>query len=239
MQPRLTAATGRLRRKRQLIELVTELVRGPGPVRHGGRQSGRRRASVESMVYDMASRRVLALEARVERQEQVIAALLQSPTQPPKDRAASALAGMQARLAIVGGSVVSAEQRQEDSEAAKRGWIDDGRLVGSAQLSAAWGRTRQALDQAVERGELFCLRVGNRRFYLAVFKELAPEAVGAVSKALRGVDPVSQFLFWQRPHGALQGRTISEVVRGGDTVAATKTAEAFAREQLGGHAAAA
>jgi len=38
-------------------------------------------------------------------------------------------------------------------------WIEEGTLMASADFAQSWGISRQALDQAVERGELFSARV--------------------------------------------------------------------------------
>lgn len=46
-------------------------------------------------------------------------------------------------------------------------WVRDGTLIPSTELVRSWGVSRQALDQAVERGELFSLKIAGRRYYLA------------------------------------------------------------------------
>ena len=50
---------------------------------------------------------------------------------------------------------------------------------------------RQALDQAVERGELFNVKIANRRWYPASFVQLEPSAVKTVCLLLQGIDLVS------------------------------------------------
>ena len=76
------------------------------------------------------------------------------------------------------------------------------------------------------------------RWYPAVFVDLNPERIKPVCILLQGGDPVSMFLFWERRHGSLGGRTVPEALRQGDVQAAARVAEGFAREQLV-HAAAA
>lgn len=119
------------------------------------------------------------------------------------------------------------------AEAAKARWVQEGRLVGSKELGIAWGRTRQALGRACDRGELVSLKIGRKRWYPAAFATLDPEQVKAVCLPLVDVDPVGQFIFWQRKHGVLGGCTIAEVLRHGQLQAALDAAKAFARELVG------
>lgn len=59
---------------------------------------------------------------------------------------------------------------------------------------------------------------------------LPAEDVKAVYLLLRGVDPVSQFIFWERKHGSLAGQTLHKALRAGQREAVLRTAEAFACE---------
>ncbi len=59
---------------------------------------------------------------------------------------------------------------------------------------------------------------------------LSAEDVKAVCLLLRGVDPVSQFIFWERKHGSLVGQTLSQALQAGKTAAVLRTAEVFASE---------
>lgn len=91
-------------------------------------------------------------------------------------------------------------------------WLDQGVLVSSDALATAWSRTRQALDEARARGDLFGVRVKNRWCYPAVFGGLAFADVKCVNKALLGEDSVGKLIFWTRPQGALGGQSIARTV---------------------------
>lgn len=110
-------------------------------------------------------------------------------------------------------------------ERARLAWISDGLVVPSTELAMVWGRTRQALDQAVKRGELFSISIRNRKWYLAVFKELAASDVAKVCRELHRLSDAEQLVFWLRPHGALGGATVGGAFRSrriGDVIALAK-----------------
>ena len=113
----------------------------------------------------------------------------------------------------------------DHGELARQAWISDGLVVPSTELATAWGRTRQALDQAVKRGELFRIGIRNRKWYLAVFKELAAADVAKVCRELHRLSDAEQLVFWLRPHGALGGATVEGAFRSrrvGDVIALAK-----------------
>lgn len=163
-----------------------------------------------------------------------------APTRTPAPEVSSAAAALEAlrgRLAVdvrpegVGLTVAEA------SEATKHQWIDSGLLVGWRDLAEAWGgRSRQALDQACDRGELFNLKIAGKRWYPSMFLGLSAESVKAICLALKGVDPVSKVIFWARPHGALGGRTLAQAVEAGQLERVAQLAQDFADEYTG-HAA--
>ena len=129
------------------------------------------------------------------------------PDEAGNRRAAQALADLQVRLGVAPGTgAEQAAELEQSSESVKTGWIRDGLLVGSAAFGLAWSRTRQALEQACDRGELFSLKIGNKRWYPASLMGLSAEDVKAVCLLLRGVDPVSQFIFWSARTARLPGR---------------------------------
>lgn len=97
-------------------------------------------------------------------------------------------------------------------EAAKAEWIRTGDLVPAKQLADAWGLTPRALGPAERRGELFAVTLKRLRFYPFEFLNLRREDVGAVCRELVGLTPVEQFFFWKRKHGALNGKTVSQVL---------------------------
>lgn len=126
-----------------------------------------------------------------------------------ENRAATALSAMRERLGITPetGAKALAAQRQV-SETVKTEWIREGLLIGSTELSTAWDCSRQALEQARERDELFSLKIGNRRWYSASLLGLAAADVARVCLHLAGLEPIAKFIAWERRHGSLKGKTI-------------------------------
>jgi hypothetical protein len=157
--------------------------------------------------------------------------LQEAPDEAGNRRAAQALADLQVRLGIAPSTgAEQATELEQGSERVKAGWIQAGLLVGSAAFGLSWSRTRQALEQACDRGELFSLKIGNKRWYPASLMDLNLEDVKSVCLLLRGVDPVSQFIFWERKHGSLAGQTLPQALQAGKTAAVLRTAEVFASE---------
>jgi hypothetical protein len=93
-------------------------------------------------------------------------------------------------------------------------WVKDGTLVRSSAFAEGWGITRQALEAATKRGELFSIKVGNKAYYVSGLLSLSRSEVARVCKALEGLDSSEKLLFWIGTHGAVGGAT------GIDTVAA-------------------
>ncbi len=157
--------------------------------------------------------------------------LPEAPDEAGNRRAAQALADLQVRLGMAPSTgAEQATELEQGSERVKAGWIQGGLLVGSVAFGLSWSRTRQALEQACGRGELFSLKIGNKRWYPASLMDLTVEDVKAVCLLLRGVDPVSQFIFWERKHGSLAGQTLPKALQAGKTAAVLRTAEVFASE---------
>lgn len=149
----------------------------------------------------------------------------------PTSTAQTALDGLRKRLARRVAAAHDAPAATEVSEAIKHEWVADGLLVGSSDLGTAWGgRSRQALEQAAERGDLFSLKLRGRRWYPAVFAALSAESVKAVCQPMKAVDPVAQFLFWNRPHGALAGQTVAQAIQAGQLARAVQLAQAQAQD---------
>lgn len=116
-------------------------------------------------------------------------------------------------------------------ESVRTGWVRDGLLVSSVVLAEAWGRSRQALEYAAKRGELFSIKVGKNRFYPTVFARLEAEAVKAVCLKLKGEDAVAKFVFWGKKHGGLGGLTPSEAISVGQLDNVVRLAEAWSAER--------
>lgn len=158
--------------------------------------------------------------------------LPQETTDEGNRRAAEALADLQVRLGVAPGAGGEPTELDQGSERVKARWIQDGLLVGSVAFGLSWSRTRQALEQACDRGQLFSLKIGNKRWYLASLMGLPAEDVKAVCLLLRGVDPVSQLIFWERKHGSLAGETLTQALQAGKTAAVLRAAEVFASEHV-------
>jgi hypothetical protein len=116
-------------------------------------------------------------------------------------------------------------------EAQGEAWVKEGRLVKSAALCEAWATSRQALDRAVARDELFSLKVGRNRFYPKEFLEIEAQAVKTVCKALTGDDAASKFVFWLSPHDALNAKTIAQAIQSGGLDRVVQLATEWSQER--------
>lgn len=129
----------------------------------------------------------------------------------------------------------AAERKWQDlvqqGESARVRWLDQGLLVRSEDLARAWGRSRQALEKASGRGQLFSLKVGKNRYYPAAFKALEAEAVKGVCVYLRGEDAVAKFIFWNKAHGSLGGLTPADAIREGKGDKVARLAKAWSAER--------
>ena len=97
-------------------------------------------------------------------------------------------------------------------EAVKRQWVATGDLVPARVLAESWGLTPQALGPAARRGEVFALVIKRQRFYPREFLFLDRSVVAAISKALGHLSAATKLIFFKRPHGALGGRTLLEIL---------------------------
>ncbi len=192
------------------------------------------RKEKDEQARQMAEQRVL-LEKLLQNSVAHPTASAQSAT-PTKhvSGAQAALQAMRHRLESQTAFKSITPQTTDVSEATKHEWALNGRIVGWAELANAWGdRSRQSLDQASARGELFSLKVAGKRLYPSVFLHLSAESVKAINLPLKDVDPVSKLIFWNRTHGALGNKTLAEAIEGGQLDRAVHLAQAFADEYLG------
>lgn len=116
-------------------------------------------------------------------------------------------------------------------EAVHREWVRNGLLVSSVTLAKAWGRSRQALDQAAKRGEIFYIKVGKNKHYPEVFVHLGAHEVKTVCLQLKGEDGGAKFVIWNQIHSVLGGITISEAIAAGQVAKVTHLAEAWSVER--------
>ncbi len=115
-------------------------------------------------------------------------------------------------------------------EAAKVEWVNSGEVVPAKELADQWGLTPQALGPATKRGEIFAVVVKRERFYPSEFLTLDRDAISVVSKALGSLSPTEKLIFWKRPHGALGGKTVPQVLTAGQLERAAQLAQAWAAE---------
>jgi hypothetical protein len=111
-------------------------------------------------------------------------------------------------------------------------WVRDGTLIPSAGLGSSWGVSRQALDQAVERGELFSLKIASRRYYLAQLRDITREQAAEVCRALGKLSPSEKLTFWLREHGGLQGRSAVTAIHDGQLARVVQLARAWGDERM-------
>ncbi len=108
--------------------------------------------------------------------------------------------------------------QQATREAKARGearlvqWTKDGTLVDGRHLYEAWGITRQALDKARERGDIFSLRVAGQHYYPIEAEQFSRADLAQVTRALGDISPGSKLIFIKRKHGALGDRTPAEAI---------------------------
>lgn len=179
---------------------------------------------------------VCRLEATVVEQKELLRtlvemqrSLLQVVTDNPSEGAAHQL------VESTSDDEAAAEQEWQAlvgaGESVRQTWVDDGLLVPSSELAAAWRRSPQALSQACARGELFSLKVKRNRYYPEVFQNLPADAAGSVCKQLRGDDEAAKFIFWNRAHGSLDGLTPADAIRAGKLEKVVQLATAWSQER--------
>ena len=161
----------------------------------------------------VASDTVSQVEVELKNNENRLAKLT---NEPMGDAPASAVSGFRAAAA-------------RGQEAVAR-WVEDGTLMASAEFAQAWGISRQALDQAVERGELFSMKLGNKRFYPRDLLRLDRPTVARVCKSLGDASAVEKLIFWLRKHGGLGGASAVDAAVGGKVDRVAQLAEAWAEE---------
>lgn len=148
---------------------------------------------------------------------------------PSIRRANSAQATKQVATAKIGLAAAAAR-----GEAAKVEWVTSGEVIPAKTLAGVWGLTPKALRLAADLGEVFAVVVKRQRYFPKEFLELNREEVGAVSKALGSLSPSEKLIFWKRPHGALGGKTVLQLLGGKKDDAqlgrVTQLAQAWAAE---------
>lgn len=173
-------------------------------------------------VSPLVRRRLEKLEADVDELKDLVASLLtgndrtavdarqgQRPSPAAQDPAPTAVPGKP----LPGEEGLDAARSR--GEIAKVRWVQDGDVVPTQALATAWGLTPQALGAAIARGEIFAIKVGNKRYFPREFLQLERDAVAAVCHALGELTPAEKLVFWTRAHGALGGRALTASMTSG------------------------
>lgn len=113
-------------------------------------------------------------------------------------------------------------------------WTQDGTLVSGDALGAVWGVNCQTLQEAEKRGDLFAVEVAGQRWYLGLLGAHCPDCVAQVCRALRGVEPTGQVIYWLRRHGGLGGKTVGQALQAGRLERVLELARAWASERVAG-----
>lgn len=116
------------------------------------------------------------------------------------------------------------------SEQSLRARIERGELVAAEDLAKAWSQTRQSLEQACDRGNLFHVYIDGHWWYLADLLPLNATDVARVCQELKGGDDVANLLFWEERHGGLGAKTIAQALQAGQVARAAEIARAEALE---------
>jgi hypothetical protein len=146
-----------------------------------------------SMRKELAQARALlrAVETDVDEVERALAEAASVQAADPS-KAAPATAAAPSGTDTAAGGLHGARARGENL---LQRWVRDGTLIPSAGLGNSWGISRQALDQAVERGELFSLKIASRRYYLAQLRDITREQATEVCRALGRLSPSEKLTF--------------------------------------------
>jgi hypothetical protein len=184
------------------------------------------------MRSELAQARALlrALETDVNEVERALAEAASVQAQEAADpgKTAPATAASQSGTDTAGG-LHGARARGENL---LQQWVRDGTLIPSVEFGSSWGVSRQALDQAVERGELFSLKIASRRYYLAQLRDITREQAAEVCRALGNLSPSEKLTFWLREHGGLQGRCPVAAIHDGQLARVVQLARAWADERM-------
>ncbi len=94
-------------------------------------------------------------------------------------------------------------------------WTQDGTLIVPSQLAQAWGLGAQALEAAIQLGELFEVWVDGSRYLPAVLLPLGVELASKLCKTLKILTASEKLIFLLRPHGGLGGKTVVQALQSG------------------------
>lgn len=107
----------------------------------------------------------------------------------------------------------SIQRAQARGEARLVEWTRDGTLLDSSTLANSWGVTRQALDAARNRREVFSLWVKGQHWYPSELLKFERTVFIRINASLGDLDATSKLMFLLHKHGALKGRTPAEAAQ--------------------------
>ncbi|MDO9316168.1 MAG: hypothetical protein Q7T97_16665 [Burkholderiaceae bacterium] len=94
-------------------------------------------------------------------------------------------------------------------------WTQDGTLIVPSQLAQAWGLGAQALETAIQRGDIFEVWVNESPYVPAVLIPLGVQLASKLCKALKIQPGSEKLIFLLRPHGGLGGKTVVQALQSG------------------------
>lgn len=108
-------------------------------------------------------------------------------------------------------SVTGAGAALQRGEALIASMVRQGSLINGETLASAWGITRQALDKARERGELFSVRMGRQHYYPVAALSFLRRDFESINRSFHpDIAAGTKLIFFNRKHGSLGGKTVAE-----------------------------
>lgn len=110
-----------------------------------------------------------------------------------------------------GQAVTSVGAALQRGEALVASMVRQGSLIKGETLADAWGITRQALDKARERGELFSVRMGRQHYYPVAALCFLRRDFESINRSFHpDIAAGTKLIFFNRKHGSLGGKTVAE-----------------------------
>lgn len=110
-----------------------------------------------------------------------------------------------------GQAVTSVGAALQRGEALIASMVRQGSLINGETLASAWGITRQALDKARERGELFSVRMGRQHYYPVAALSFLRRDFESINRSFHpDIAAGTKLIFFNRKHGSLGGKTVAE-----------------------------
>ncbi|GGY94345.1 hypothetical protein ACFFTM_11845 [Pseudoduganella plicata] len=108
-------------------------------------------------------------------------------------------------------SVTGTGAALQRGEALIASMVRQGSLINGETLASAWGITRQALDKARERGELFSVRMGRQHYYPVAALSFLRRDFESINRSFHpDIAAGTKLIFFNRKHGSLGGKTVAE-----------------------------